>query len=294
MATSRVSSTQDGLITTLQLRAIGLSDQAISRWAKSGRLNRLHRGVYSVGHTALTVRAVRRAALLAIGRGASLCLWSSASHQGMQRWEPDVVHVAVASGRVASRPGIVVHHLHSLRSGDVTVVDGLRCTTASRTLVDLAGRRECRNLRVLCEQAEFLGLLDVAGIEALIDRMGYPPGSKHLRDILAVAALGTSDADSKYERRVLRAMLDAPIDRPAFQQPLDLPGVGLVRPDFYWPEHGLVVEADGPHHKRPLQRAKDRARDEAFAAIGIAVIRLPQEKFDADPNAQMAIVIAAM
>ncbi len=291
---ARIASTQDGLITTAQLRAATGSRHAPSDWAARGLVHRLHLGVYAVGHTALTVRAHRRAALLAIGRGAALSHWSASALLNMQRSEPDVVHVGVSSGRVVSRPGIVVHHLHSLRPGDVTVVDGVRCTTAARTLVDLAGKKECRNLKRLCEQTEFLGLLDLPAIAETIERMSYPHGSRVLRELLAITTLGTSKAGSKFERRVLKAILDAPLGDPVLQQPFDLPSIGRIYVDFYWPEHNLVVEADGPHHKLPLQRAKDIVRDEALAAIGVPVVRIPQEDFDADPRGQIARIASAM
>ena len=289
-----IASTQDGLITAAQLRALGVTRSAMSRWHARGLLHRLHLGVYAVGHTALTVRAHQRAALLAIGRGGALCLWSSAMQLGIARRWPPVVHVAVSSGRVQSRQGIAVHHLRSLAPRDVTVVDGLRCTTAARTLVDLAGRPACHDLGPLCEQAEFLGLLDLPAIAELIERMGRPHGSRRLRETLAVTALGTAAAGSRLERRVLRALLDAGLPRPVLQQPFRLPGLGRIRVDFWWPAQRLVVEADGPHHDRPLQRTKDRARDVALAAQGIAVVRVRARDFDADPAAEIARIAGAV
>ena len=50
-----IAGAQYGVITTLQLRALGFSSQTIARLTANGHLHRLHRGVYAVGHTALTL-----------------------------------------------------------------------------------------------------------------------------------------------------------------------------------------------------------------------------------------------
>jgi hypothetical protein len=57
---------QNGVVTRSQLLGLGMSDSAIDRSARSGRLHRLYRGVYAVGHTVLTregrwMAATRRA-----------------------------------------------------------------------------------------------------------------------------------------------------------------------------------------------------------------------------------------
>lgn len=291
---ARIASLQDGLITTAQLHAGGVRGNQVTRWVRRGHLHRLHKGVYAVGHTAISVRAWRRAALLAVGRDATLCLWSAGSQLGLSKWAPEVVHVAVSSGRVHDRTGIQVHHMRSLQPGDVALVDGLRCTTAARTLVDLAARKECRNLRRLCEQAEFLGLLDAEAIAVLVRRMGDPPGAKRLRDILGVAMLGTSEAGSKSERRVLRALLSSAVERPVLQQEFRLPHAGRVFVDLCWQELALIVEVDGPQHELPLQKAKDEVRDADLTALGWKVMRVRTRDFDADPQAEIARVLGEM
>ena len=45
--------------------------------------------------------------------------------------------------------------------------------------------------------------------------------------------------------------------------------------DFFAPAARLVVEVDGEHHAR--QRGADKRRDAAFAAAGVAVLRLPAQ-----------------
>jgi hypothetical protein len=47
---ARIAARQHGTITTKQLAKCGLDTAAVVRRTRSGRLHRLHRGVYAVGH----------------------------------------------------------------------------------------------------------------------------------------------------------------------------------------------------------------------------------------------------
>src|SRR4051794_41270683 len=71
-AIAALAARQYGLVTRAQLRAIGLSDTAVSKRAAAGRLHRVHRGVYAVGHRVLPARGAWMAATVACGDGAVL------------------------------------------------------------------------------------------------------------------------------------------------------------------------------------------------------------------------------
>jgi very-short-patch-repair endonuclease len=62
-AIAHVAGPQHGLITTAQLRAAGLDDSGIARRVRAGRLHRIHRGVYAVGHAGLSQRGWWKAAI---------------------------------------------------------------------------------------------------------------------------------------------------------------------------------------------------------------------------------------
>jgi len=62
---ARLATEQDGVAHRTQLLALGLTRAAIDHWVRSGRLILIHRGVYAVGHAALTRRGRLRAALMA-------------------------------------------------------------------------------------------------------------------------------------------------------------------------------------------------------------------------------------
>jgi len=44
---------QHGVVTAAQLAALGIGRTTVNRWVQRGRLHRLHRGVYAVGHRGL-------------------------------------------------------------------------------------------------------------------------------------------------------------------------------------------------------------------------------------------------
>jgi hypothetical protein len=62
-----VAAQQGGVVSAAQLHAAGLGRGATHARVLAGRLIRLHRGVYAVGHAQLTPRGWRWAAVLACG-----------------------------------------------------------------------------------------------------------------------------------------------------------------------------------------------------------------------------------
>jgi hypothetical protein len=56
---------QHGVVSARQLMAFDFPPRTITRWMQDGKLHRLHRGVYAVGHGALTWQGRLVAAVLA-------------------------------------------------------------------------------------------------------------------------------------------------------------------------------------------------------------------------------------
>ena len=87
--------------------------------------------------------------------------------------------------------------------------------------------------------------------------------------------------DSELERRFL------PI---AHAAGLPIPQTGRMvsgyKTDFFWPELGLVVETDGlRYHRTVAQQARDRRRDQAFAAAGLTALRFTYAQVRYEPAA---------
>ncbi len=89
--------------------------------------------------------------------------------------------------------------------------------------------------------------------------------------------------DSTLERRALKLLSGGGRPTPEVQKWFELRAIGRVRVDLWYPDSKLVVEIDGPHHKLPLQQAKDERRDAALAAIGIETLRVSDCDLDDRP-----------
>jgi hypothetical protein len=82
-------------------------------------------------------------------------------------------------------PGVRVHRGPPLHPDDLTVVDGIPCTSVSRTLVDLAECLDERELREAFDRARELGLLDMAAVHASRASVEWRPSLEMLDRVIA-------------------------------------------------------------------------------------------------------------
>ena len=147
---ARVAARQHGVLSMPQLEAAGLSESQVLHRARSGRLHRIHRGVYAVGHRALSNEARWMAAVLACGDGAVLSHRSAAALGNGRRHDSRL-------GRPEEAPG------HSPAS--VSLSD-LRLDPPQRDPGDHPGSHDRRppsnvpahQLRLAIREADVLGL----------------------------------------------------------------------------------------------------------------------------------------
>ena len=132
-----LASQQHGVVSREQLRALGLSSQAVYRRLQKRCLIRLHPGVYAVGHLALSSRWRDFAAVLACGPDALLSHRSAADLWGIRRTSSPRIEVTAPRGRKGPA-GITVHRSRVVHFDDRTAVDAIAVTSVARTLADLA------------------------------------------------------------------------------------------------------------------------------------------------------------
>jgi hypothetical protein len=102
----------------------------------------------------------------------------------------DPLHITVAGfpgdPRTApTTPGVKVHHVPELHPDDVTVHHGIRMTTPSRTLIDLAECATIEELRGAFGRARDLGLLDPEALRAARARVEWRPSLAMLDEVIA-------------------------------------------------------------------------------------------------------------
>jgi len=221
------------------------------------------------------------AAVLACGAGALLASRSAAALYGLVTNSSALIDV-VATAQVR-RPGIRAHRMADLAPRDRTTHLGIPCTSVARTLLDLATANP-RELSGALEQAETLGLFDLAALGDVIARNEGRRGVRRLRSSLAAMTLDGPALRSEFERRFLPIARSVGLGEPLVNHVIRLPE-GSFEVDYFWSDHRLVVECDGYEFHRDRNAFRnDRRRDRRLAAAGIRVLRYVWEDL-ADPDA---------
>jgi very-short-patch-repair endonuclease/predicted transcriptional regulator of viral defense system len=276
---------QHGVVTRAQLRALGLSPEAIKSRVRRGTLRRLHVGVYAPGHAALRDEGRWLAAVLACGEGATLSHLSAARLWGFSSVPADpAVHVTVARTHVG-RPGVVVHRAR-LTGADRTVRRGVPVTTPARALVDLADVVPVAQLRRIADHGV---RLDADAVRRAAARAPNRRGRGALARLL-----GDDGADlrtrSALERRVRCLLREAELPQPLVNARV----LGHER-DFAWPVQRLVLEVDGhAFHAARGAREADHDRDADLVLAGWRVLRLTAAQVFGDAAAVTARLAQAL
>jgi very-short-patch-repair endonuclease len=281
---AEIAAKQHGVVSIDQLRRLGCSQASVTRRVAAGHLHRVHRGVYAVGHPALSLEGRWLAAVLALGRGL---------HKGgdvLEHWGAGVSHrsalslwsllpagqapcdvVVGGNGGRALRDGIRVHRSLTLVSSDVTLHRGIPVTTPERTIADLReaistrrrGAISSRELRKAIRQANAIGL---------------PIGAKYAK------ARTRSDLEGDFLRLCRRHQLPPPEVNVR---------IGPYLIDFLWRERRLVVETDGYlYHRGEVAFQDDHARDLELMRRGFEVLRISELQLYEEPT-QVAEVLTA-
>jgi predicted transcriptional regulator of viral defense system/very-short-patch-repair endonuclease len=268
---------QHGVVAVRQLEALGITAKVARDRAAAGRLHRIHRGVYAVGHPRLTIEGRWMAAVLACGDGAVLSHRDALSLHDLRAPPSGPTDVTVVSRGRRSPRNIRIHCVRALDPRDTTVRDGIPVTTVARTVLDFADTAHRQAIRLVLEACERRDALDGRALDALLARSNGRRGAQRVRDALAEMTGPAPWTQSHLERRFLALVREAGLPEP--QANVVLSGE-LV--DFYWPQARLAVELDGwRFHKTRAQFEDDRRRDAKLTLLDIAVIRLTDRRLTA-------------
>jgi AbiEi antitoxin C-terminal domain len=260
---------QGGPISHAQLVELGFGEGAIRYWLASGRLYCYFRGVYLLGHTAVTRKGALMAAVLACGDGAVVSHVSAAWCWGFIKKPPGRVDITVPGRRRKGQEGINLHSVRRLDPRDVTEVKGVPITTPERTLLDIAEVLPRHQLRLAVDQADRRNRFDPEQVHQVLTRNPGRKGQKPLRTLLSdleAEPLLRSEIEKLF--RELCEEYDLPI-------PITNTKVNGLEVDAYWPEQRLIVEVDSrEHHLNGKAFEDDRRRDADHLAAGDRVMRI--------------------
>lgn len=286
-----IATRQHGIVSRAQLRSAGLDRHSIDRRIRGGRLHPVHRGIYAVGHRAMAGGSREMAALLACGPRALISHRSAAVLQQLLPYpaNPGPVDVTVVGRQRTRRRGIRAHRVGSLQRRDVRVVDGIRVTSAARTLLDLATVLPPSLLERAIAEAQVRGIARKRDLVDQLERNRGRRGTRALRQLLDLAG-GPAFTRSAAERRLLRLVRAAELPTPEVNA-----RVGGFEVDFVWRDQRLVVEIDGfTYHASRAAFERDRQRDSILAARGYTVIRVTWRQLVDAPEAVVARLATAL
>jgi hypothetical protein len=160
-----------------------------------------------------------------------------------------------------------VHTTTALRRIDCVTVDGFRCLSATRTIIDLARARvPTVRLEAAIDSAVRQGL---SATSALSLRLGELRGRGRWGAPALDRLLVDSGGHSKLERLFLALAREAGLPRPMTQVVHRLDGRTVARVDFLFDAYGVVVEVSGRRgHSSPAERARDAQRRNELQDLG--------------------------
>ena len=267
---ARLSRRQGGAIAYGQLLALGVDHDRIQRLVAHGWLVRVHRGIYRVG--TLTPDGELWAASLACGRRAALSHGTAAHERSVMHGDrPRIVDVTAPTRR-RPREGVRVHTA-VLDPRDVTTRRGLRFTTVSRTLLDLAAELPEPQLQAAVDEARVQRRLHRPSIEATIARAPGHHGIGALRRAVARHDRGRGVPVGAFERRAIDFLRDHDFPPYVRNYTVKVDHEPFVL-DVAWIDHRVGLEFDSrTFHDNDPSFATDRRRSRRLGAIGWQVVR---------------------
>jgi hypothetical protein len=282
------------VFTLAQLTELGLSPRAVQRRAACGRLHRVHHAVYSLAPPELlTRRGWYMAAVLACGPGAVFSHRSAADLHELRGTDRAGIEVTVPHRTRRLHGRVEVHRSLTLDPAhDVTIVDGIPCTTIPRTLLDLGAVLPRRAVERAIDQADANGVLDLGALQAQLDRHPRAPGAGVLRTVLVEHNAGATLTWSELEESFLAVCRAASVPEPEVNAWI-VPDEGepAIRADFVWREQRLIIETDGwGSHRTRRAFETDRRRDQRLTLAGWRVIRITWRQLTEDPAAVARLI----
>jgi very-short-patch-repair endonuclease len=192
---------------------------------------------------------------------------SAAELWGIGYEESGRINVSIRRRSKITRRGVLVRARPKLPDRSVVRRFGIPVTHPVQTLIDLATELKPMRLERAVNQADVHDLVDPEALRRSLDGYVGMPGVKTLRTMLDRHTFRLSDSDLE--------ILFRPLARAAaFPPPLSKHWVLGYEVDFFFPDHGLIVETDGlRYHRTPAQQARMVKRDQKHTAAGYRVLR---------------------
>lgn len=238
----------------------------------TGRWAELHDRVYRVCGSPPNWRGELLAACWAGGSRAVASHRSAAALWQLPAGRRDITEITCPRWRRARHVGVLVHESTAIEAIDLTEVHRIPCTSAARTLFDLARALGPVALDINIDAALRQGLTSVPDLTELLGRLGGRGrrGSQRFRTALADRSPADRLPESPPERLLARFLVAQGLPAPVTQFEIrDGQGRLVARSDLAYPQWAIVIEYDSfQEHvgKGPLVR--DAARRNKITRAG--------------------------
>ncbi|HET9601879.1 MAG TPA: type IV toxin-antitoxin system AbiEi family antitoxin domain-containing protein [Acidimicrobiales bacterium] len=265
-----ITARQHGCATVAQAFACGLTRNQVDHRVRTGRFERLGRRVLRIAGTAPSWEQQLTAGVLDLGSDALVSHRAAAALHGFEGFARDPVEFTLPRLGRGLHTSWTVHTSHHLRQIDRAEAAGFSCTSASRTIIDLAASATARELERAIDSAVRDGLTSPTFLSGQLRRLRGPGrAGVRLLDELMTDSGGHSDL----ERRFLALVRRAGLPRPTCQRIFRRDGTTLARVDFSFEPQPVLAEVSGRRgHASDAERAKDAHRRNELQAEGFIVL----------------------
>jgi very-short-patch-repair endonuclease/predicted transcriptional regulator of viral defense system len=274
---------QHGVVSRVQLLAQGWTKEEIDWRIRTGRLHRVHDGVYAVGHRVIPKLGHWMAAVLASGPDTLLSHHTAAALWKLRGYSGGAIHVTAPHKSTSTKR--IRRHFSIVPEDERAVEEGVPVTSVHRTIFDLAATSSVDDVVAMIKQAEYLNRWDCLSLPDLLERYPGKRGSRKVRFALQrITEEPSGRKRSKLEQRFAPFLRRHHLRLPRFNDWIFINGKRYCV-DCHWPDLRLIIELDGwEGHSTRSAFQDDRARDRALHAAGYSVIHLTWNQLRDEPE----------
>lgn len=289
---AEVAARQHDVFSRRQAALAGMSASALCRRIQSQTFVECGPQTLHFKGSTLTYRGQLMAGLLDIDRPALVSGRAAAVLLGLDGFDEGPLEFLVERSHRHRRTIGTVHSVHALEPLDRVVVDGLSCTSATMTVVQLAATATDREVGNGLDSACRMRLTAVPVIRRRFDALGRAgrPGVGRFERVVKAAVV-----ESWLERRFLGLLRSAGLPLPIAQQRHVLDGVGVIRVDFEFGILPVVVEVAGRRGYMSYgERQQKERRRNALQLAGKTAYYFTRHDIVDDPAYVIATVARAL
>lgn len=239
-----------------QARAAGLSASALSRRVARGLLVPCGSAALHFPGVTLGYRGLLQAGLLDLGPGALVSGHAAANLHALDGFDEGPLAYLVLRGSRHRRTSGQVRSTGAMSRLDRAAVDGLACTSVTRTVIELLRSGDLSAAGDALDSGTRKRMTAPSVVARRLAMMGRQ-GRDGVAAFESLQRLGV--VESGLEREFLRVMASSGLPVPVTQRRYVLDGVGAVRVDFEFTMFPVVVEVGG---RRGYLSADERRHQE--------------------------------